>query len=284
MSNSQSSRRIRVGKFVIRGGLAALVGAGGLALTAGVAAAHHTTLTATTSCVNAQGQWTVTWKVENSEDNKVMNITEVELWTDNNGTGNPHNDEGTPPTFAPSPVPASGSASGVSTSPFGNSGTIARVSIDVDVSWSGGYTDSEELTINKPGACPATTTTTWATTTTTKPATTTTTWATTTTTYPTTTTTEAPTTTTTEAPTTTTMPEETTTTTTGAQATTTSTVQAAGGTVTTAPTTTIATTDPAPTSELPRTGSASVLLAILGVLMLAGGSLLVRVSRPNTAN
>src|SRR5687767_3264911 len=107
----------------MRVGLAALVGAGGLALTAGVADAHHATLSATTSCVNAQGVWTVTWTVENSESGKVMNVTDVDLDTDNNTSG-PVNDSGTAPSFSPSPVPAGGTATALSTSPFGNSGTI----------------------------------------------------------------------------------------------------------------------------------------------------------------
>jgi LPXTG-motif cell wall-anchored protein len=255
----------RAGRYTLRLGLVTLVIAGIVAVFGGAAFAHNITLTAETSCVDAQGVWTVTWHAHN-DFNSPMTILNTHLETDDNYSGTPLN-PGTTPTFSPNPVAYNSTGNALTTSPFGNAGTIARVRVRVEVKWNDGYTDSDSLIVNKPESCPA-------------PTTTTTTWATTTTTEPTTTTTEPATTTTTTEPATTT-----TSTTIGTQATTTTTpkttsttVAANRASVTAAPTTVAA--PPVTAAELPHTGSASAFLAVLGVALLAIGAFLSRMNRP----
>ena len=314
-SNRSPVRSTRLGRALTGLGAAALVAAGLIGLVPGTAFATYATLTATTTCVDAQGNWSITWKSQNSESNKTMTYEAVDLWTDVNYSGTPNND-GADPVFSPQPTPKSGFSTAVSSYPFGNSGTIARVKLQITVDWVQANSYTTSLIVNKPANCPPATTTTTAATTTTNPPTTTTTTA------PTTTTTEAPATTTTTPPAvTTTVPEEATTTTTtvSEETTTTTLVESEGVTTTTLPgeatTTTVAdptttttatgpvaTTTSGPTSqplssnaavtttvapaagdpsaaELPMTGGASGALTVLGVLMLAAGGLLISRTR-----
>lgn len=208
---------------------------------AGVASAHHNTVTGVPSCLDSKNEFTVTWTVVNSENRK----EDVE-WDTNNGS----------PDDGEFSLGKNGSKTFVTT------GHKSNVTIVVKGEWDNGQKKTDTFQVKKPGKCPPPTTTT-----TTVPETTTTTESTTTTTSTvpeTTTTTESTTTTSTVPETTTSTVPETTTTSTIPETTTT-----VPETTTTVPETTTTVEegcaigdddcDQVPTTVTPETSSTSVV-------------------------
>lgn len=118
----------------------------------------------TSSCVAADGTYSITWTVTNPYAYRNMDVTSTNFEGDNDLSGSNFSDSSVAdPSFTPDPVAANSSATTITTHDT-NSGTIVqRVRADVDVRWQssasdslpyGGNADSATIIVQHGSPCP----------------------------------------------------------------------------------------------------------------------------------
>jgi hypothetical protein len=104
------------------------------------------TLTGASSCVAANGTYSITWTLTNNASDRQMQVTDLDFDGDNNLSGGNGDDEFdtdlNDPTFSPNLIPASGAATAVTNHDIDSGTVVQRIHADIDVRWQSSPSDN----------------------------------------------------------------------------------------------------------------------------------------------